>query len=208
MASDRHKRSAKQSQWTKGEPTRTYQLVGCYSCSRSRRGRKRCLSSAKFLGEPDEKSSGPTDVAEPIHVFVLDHFADKLRAALAESGERIVNIVHGEHDAEVAQSVHRGVPVIGDRRGREKAREFEPAVAVRRAHHGDLDALVTQSSDAPRPVSFERALPFELEAKLAKELNLRSQAVDDNAYVIHPLKRHVPTVQSNLGPSVAQQRGT
>jgi hypothetical protein len=31
------------------------------------------------LGEPDEKSFGPPDVAEPIHVFVLDHFADELR---------------------------------------------------------------------------------------------------------------------------------
>ncbi len=38
-------------------------------------GRKQCLSSAEFLGEPDEKSFGPADVAEPIRVFVLDHFA-------------------------------------------------------------------------------------------------------------------------------------
>jgi hypothetical protein len=38
------------------------------------------------LGEPDEKSFGPTDVAEPIHVFVLDHLADELRALLAEPG--------------------------------------------------------------------------------------------------------------------------
>jgi hypothetical protein len=48
--------------------------------------------SAEFLGEPDEKSFGPADVAEPIHVLVLDHFADELRAALAEPGERIVDV--------------------------------------------------------------------------------------------------------------------
>jgi len=54
------------------------------------------------LGEPDEKSSGPAYVAEPIRVFVLDHFADELRAVLAKSGEGIVDVVHGEHDAEVA----------------------------------------------------------------------------------------------------------
>ena len=59
----------------------------------------RCRRSAEFLGEPDEKSFGPPDVAEPIHVFILDHFADELRAALAESGERLVDIVHGEHHA-------------------------------------------------------------------------------------------------------------
>jgi hypothetical protein len=53
-----------------------------------------------------------------------------------------VDVVHGEHDAQVAQSVHRGVPVIGDHGRREKVRELGPAVAVGRAHHGNLDALV------------------------------------------------------------------
>jgi hypothetical protein len=54
---------------------------------------------AELLGEPDEKSFGAADVAEPIRVFVLDYFADELRAALAEPGERLVDVVHGEHDA-------------------------------------------------------------------------------------------------------------
>ena len=52
-----------------------------------------------LLGEPDENSFGTPDVAEPIRVFVLDHFADELRAALAETGERVVDVVDGEHDA-------------------------------------------------------------------------------------------------------------
>jgi len=56
--------------------------------------------SAEFLGEPYEKSFGPANVAKPIRVFVLDHFAaDKFRAVLTESGERLVDVVHGEHDA-------------------------------------------------------------------------------------------------------------
>ena len=52
-----------------------------------------------LLGQPDENALGASDVAEPIHVFVLDHFVDELRAVLAEPGERIVEVVHGEHDA-------------------------------------------------------------------------------------------------------------
>src|SRR5437588_1169635 len=108
-----------------------------------------CRVSADLLGQPDENALGASDVAEPIHVFVLDNFVDELRAVSAEPGERIVEVVHGEHDTQVAQSVHRGVPVIGDHRRRKKSREFDPAVAVRRTHHGDLDALVAQSSDAP-----------------------------------------------------------
>jgi hypothetical protein len=60
------------------------------------------LRSAEFLGEFDEKPSRPADVAEPIRVFILDDFAYKLRAARVEPFERIADVVHGEHDAEVA----------------------------------------------------------------------------------------------------------
>src|SRR4029079_5597694 len=112
--------------------------------------------SAELLGESDEKPFGPTDVAEPIRVLVLDDFAHELRAARAEPLERVVDVVDGEHDSQVAQRVYRGVPVIRDDRGREKPAEFEPAVTVRRAHHGDLDALIAQSSDTSRPLSLAR----------------------------------------------------
>ena len=59
--------------------------------------------------------------------------------------------------------------MIGDHRRREKAREFEPAVAVRRAHHGDLNALVAQSRDAPCPLAFDGGFAFELQAKLGEK---------------------------------------
>ena len=57
------------------------------------------VSLPKLLGEPDEKSFGTADVAKPIRVLVLNHFTDELRAALEEPGERLVDVVHGEHDA-------------------------------------------------------------------------------------------------------------
>jgi len=59
----------------------------------------------------------------------------------------------------IAESVHRRVAVIGDRRRREKTGELEPAVPVRRAHHGNLDALIAQSSDTSGPFSFDRGPP-------------------------------------------------
>jgi hypothetical protein len=62
---------------------------------------------------------------------------------------------------------------IRDRRRIEEPRDLEPAVAVRRAHHGDLDAHVAQSGDATSPVSVDRGFPFELEAELAKERDRR-----------------------------------
>ena len=42
---------------------------------------------------------GTPDVAEPIPVFILDHFADELRAALLKPSDRFVDIVDGEHEA-------------------------------------------------------------------------------------------------------------
>jgi hypothetical protein len=50
--------------------------------------------------------------------------------------------------------------VISHHRWLEKARELKPAVAVWRAHHGNLDTLVAQSSDAPSPLSFHHGSPF------------------------------------------------
>ena len=69
--------------------------------------------------------------------------------------------------------------MIRDGRRREEAGELEPAVAVRRAHHGNLDALIAQSSDTSSPFSFDRGPPFELEAELAKEIKRGAQLVGE-----------------------------
>jgi hypothetical protein len=66
-------------------------------------------SSIELLGEPDEKPFRPPDVAEPIRVQVPDHFAHQLCAALAKPLKGLVDIVHGEHDAEVAQCIYRAL---------------------------------------------------------------------------------------------------
>ncbi len=60
------------------------------------------MRSAEFLGESDEKPFRPADIAEPIHVFILDYFAHELRASLAEPFKRFIDVIHGEHHAEVA----------------------------------------------------------------------------------------------------------
>ena len=73
--------------------------------------------------------------------------------------------------------------MIRDGRRREKTGEFEPAVAVRRPHHGNLDALIAQSSDASGPFSLDRCPAFEFKAELAKEINRRCEVIDDDAYV-------------------------
>src|SRR5262249_26820553 len=86
------------------------------------------------------------------------------------------------------------VPMIGDDRRREEPGELQPAVAVRRAHHGNLNALIAQPSNTSGPFSFDRGPPFEIEAELAKEFDRRCEVIDDDSYVVHSSKRHICAV--------------
>jgi hypothetical protein len=56
---------------------------------------------------------------------------------------------------------HSPARSIGDDFKSEEARKLEPAVSVRRAHHGDLDVLVAQPGDASRPFALDRCPAFE-----------------------------------------------
>lgn len=47
------------------------------------------MRSAEYLGESNQKPFRPADVAEPIHVLILDDFAHELRAAIAEPFKRV-----------------------------------------------------------------------------------------------------------------------
>jgi len=93
--------------------------------------------------------------------------------------------------------------VIRDGRRREEAGKLESAVAVGRAHHGNLDALIVQSSDTSGPFSFDRGPPFELEAELAKEINRASEVIDDDSYVVHSFERHVSNLHATGDPTAS-----
>src|SRR5438876_11332395 len=85
--------------------------------------------------------------------------------------------------------------MIGDHRRREESRQLEPAVTIRRAHHGNVDAHVPQSSDAICPVSFDWGAPLEVEAKLGEELNGGVDVFYHYADVVHTLDGHDVSIQ-------------
>src|SRR5262249_9778049 len=70
------------------------------------------------------------------------------------------------------------------------AGHFEPAVTVRRSHHGNLDAHVAQASDAICPGSLDWGAAFELETKFGKELDGGIEVCHHDADVVHALDRH------------------
>src|ERR1700753_1976584 len=86
--------------------------------------------------------------------------------------------------------------MIGHNRRSEEAGEFDPAVAVWCAQHGYLDVLMAQSSDTSGPFPFDCGALFELKTKLGKKFNRRSEVLDDDSDIVHPLERHVSNLQS------------
>jgi len=64
-------------------------------------------------------------------------------------------------------------------------------MAVRRDHHGDLDALGPESGNAPSPFSFDEGTAFESQAKLGEKRDCGIERFDHNADVVHPLNTHV-----------------
>ena len=88
--------------------------------------------------------------------------------------------------------------MIGHHGRREEAGQLEPAVAIRRAHHGNLDAHVPQSSDAICPGSFDWGAPLEVEAKLGEERNGGIDVFYHDADVVHTLDRHDVSLAMNV----------
>jgi hypothetical protein len=88
--------------------------------------------------------------------------------------------------------------VIGDHRRRDETGHLEPAVTVRRTHHGNLDAHVAQSSDAICPISFDWGTPLEFETKFGEELNGGIKVFHHDADVVHTLDRHDDSLASNV----------
>jgi hypothetical protein len=69
------------------------------------------------------------------------------------------------------------------------------AVAVRRAHHGNLNALIGKSGDTSCPFSLDRGPAFKFKAELLKEINRPSEVIDDDSYVIQPFERPASNLQ-------------
>lgn len=162
----------------------------CSRHSDNDRSDLRLLRSAKLLGEADEKPLGSTDVAEPIDVFVVDDVTHEQRTTSAEPFKRLIDVIDGEHDAKIAERVDRGGSVVGDDGWPEEAGKFEPTVAIRCAHHGNLDMLITEASNASGPFPVDHRLPFELQAEFAKEFNRGVEIFDNNSDIVHPFERH------------------
>jgi hypothetical protein len=67
-------------------------------------------------------------------------------------------------------------------------------VAIRGPHHCDVDSDVVESDDAVHPASLDWPLALKLHAKFDKERGRSLEVVHNDADMVHPLDRHVPSI--------------
>jgi hypothetical protein len=155
-------------------------------------GPRGSLTSADLFSEGDDDPLGTAEVAEPEDVLVLCYLAEEFGAVAAQTGDGVVDVVDGEHDAMQAQRVGwRDLWLeVGRRRGVVLS-QLELAVAVRGPHHRDVAVNAVESDGEVRPKAFDLPLAFQLHAELGEERDRRVQVVDDDGDVVHPLNAHV-----------------
>lgn len=147
-------------------------------------------SLPELLSQTDEESIRGADVAQAVHVLIVDQVAYERRTELSEPGNSIVEVVDRKHHPQVTEGVDRRGAVIGGNGRCVKLRELEAAMTVRRAHHRNLDALTVQPGHPASPLPFDRRPSFEGEPEFAKEGNRGIQILHDDANVVHPFDCH------------------
>src|SRR3954468_6666073 len=146
----------------------------------------------ELLGKPDNDALGAADVAEPIRVLVLHHFADQYGAVGAQAREDVVDTIDGEHDAADPERVHRNVlGPSSDCFRRVELVQLDPSVAVRSAHQREGSTDVPEADETIYRGALDGRLALQLHTKLDKERLRSLKVVDHNEDVVHPLERHV-----------------
>src|SRR5215218_4221951 len=147
---------------------------------------------AELLGKPDNDALGAADVAEPIHVLVLHHFADQFGAVGAQARDDVVDTIDGEHDAADPECVHRNVlGPSSDRFRRVELVQLDPSVAVRSAPQREGSTDVLKADETIYRGALDGRLALQLESEFEKKGLRGLKVVDDDEDVIHSFKRHV-----------------
>ena len=148
--------------------------------------------SADLLGQLDDDPLGAPDVTEPVAVLVRHKLADEFGAVTLQPIEDIVDALDRERDMTDAQRV-RGRAGSPPRPG-----GVWNLVSSSRAWPSGVRIIAMSEPDSVEPnhaiheAALDRGLAFQLESELGEERHRAREVVDDDAHVVHPLKRHAP----------------
>src|SRR5918998_4369971 len=135
-------------------------------------------------------------VAQPVHILVLGHFAKEVGAEVgAHRSDSLIDAFDRKHHAPEAQRVRRCDRRFDlDQFWIAKLRQLKAPVPIWGAHHNDVDLDTFYPVDAVHPLSLYRRLTLLLQTELGKESDSGCKVVDDDAYVVQSLDRHVPSI--------------
>src|SRR5215217_6407367 len=134
-------------------------------------------------------------VAQPVQLLVLGHFADEFGAVGAHASDSVLEAFDCKHHAPQAQRVRRC-----DRRFDlhhfwiAKLRQLKVPVPIWGLHHNDVDLDTFEPVDTVHPLSLYRRLTLLLQTELGKESDSGCKVLDDDAYVVQSLDRHLPSI--------------
>src|SRR5437016_9667400 len=95
--------------WPRGSAGSTLFTLLLQVCGDLPAAVSRSIRLADLLAQSDDDAFRPADVAKPIRVLVLHHFAYQLGPVGEQARDDSVDVFDGEHDATDAQRVHRRV---------------------------------------------------------------------------------------------------
>lgn len=149
--------------------------------------------SVELLGKRDDDALRTPDIAQSILVFIVRYLANEFRAMGAQAPENLLDVLDREHDAAYAERVRRRVLRLRtDCRWPQEPHQLKPRVAVRSPHHCDVEFLAVEPDNAVGPPSLDSHFALQLETQFDEEGDGACEVVDNNADIVHPLKRHVP----------------
>src|SRR5918996_1783935 len=173
------------------------ELARNHTASAEDRSRDQALTASEelFSQRYDDAPWSP-HVAEAVHILVLGHFAEEFGAEVgAHRSDSLLDAFDRKHHAPEAQRVRRGDRRFDlDQFWIAKLRQLKALVPIWGPHHNDVDLDTFEPVDAVHPLSLDRRLTLQLQTELGKESDSGCKVVDDDAYVVQSLDRHVPSI--------------
>src|SRR5215212_8603379 len=167
-----------------------------YGCAEDRSPDEALHPSEELFSQRYDDAPWTPHVAQPIQVLVLGHFAEEFGAEVgAHASHSLLDAFDCKHHAPQAQRVRRC-----DRRFDlhqfwiAKLRQLKVPVPIWGPHHNDVDLDTFEPVDAVHPLSLYRRLTLFLQTERGKESASGLKVLDDDAYVVQSLDRHLPSI--------------
>ena len=167
-----------------------------YASAQDRSPDQALNASEELFSQRYDDAPWTPHVAQPVHILVSGHFAEEFGAEVgAHRSHSLIDAFHCKHHAPQAQRVRRCHQRFDLHQfWIAKLRQLKAPVPIWGLHHNDVHLDTFYPVDAVHPLSLYRSLTLLLQTELGKESDSGSKVLDDDAYVVQSLDRHVLSI--------------